>query len=173
MNISIVPLIDEKEHGSIIQSKKFSLSVQITNDSESPSPEFDIQQIVMSSAEGHDIHEDFGRKSFHVGIINPGEHEIVKIGENGHFMYGLVYLEATMVPRTPSTTINFYQKSPFTKEKVKCKGVNKWYDFLYIKTSSEDTQNRSAIWMMRLTVVIAAFTIIQVVSILMDHYISK
>lgn len=73
IKLLIEPMIDGKPHGNAIQAKKFSFDLQITNCGDIPSEEFTISTIQMRSEEGQDISEDFGRKQFHVGIINPGE----------------------------------------------------------------------------------------------------
>ncbi len=159
--ILIEPIINGKKHGFAIQGKVFSFDLHITNGSEKPSPEFNITKIYFKSAEGYDASDDFSGKSFFVDKLNPGESRILKIGKNGQFLCGLVAVEANINPKDAGTKIKFLQKNPCTKEISEIHGDNRWYDFSYIKSLSEYTQEISSRWMMILTVVIAAATLIQ------------
>ncbi len=165
----IEPLINQIAHGPALQSQKFDVSLRITNNSEHPSPEFSIEQIYLKSAQGQDIGDAFGDKSFFVGIINPQDSYIIKIGENGQFWYGLVAINIIIKPKTEGVLISLFQKNPFTEVIIEI-GKNRWIDFIYIRSSSEDEQGKSTNRIMWLTWVIAFFTLIQVATIIWDHY---
>ncbi len=162
--ILIEPIINNKEHGFAIQAKSFSFSLKIKNCSDSPSPAFTIESISIHSAQGQNIGDNFGGKSFIVERLNPGEEKILPIGKNGQFMYGLVDVKARMTVQD-SSNLNFQQKNPFTKEICDI-GVNTWIDFFYVKSSNEHQQDISTKWIILLTWATTILSLIQVASII-------
>jgi len=164
--ILIEPVINDKEHGFAIQAKSFSFGLKIKNCSDHPSPSFTITSINIGSAQGQNIRDDFGGKSFIIEGLNPDQEKILSIGKNGQFMYGLTDVHATITVQDISNNINFQQKNPFTKEVCDVKGVNNWVDFFYIKSSNEHQQDVSTKWIIRLTWATALLSLIQVGSIL-------
>ena len=163
--ILIEPVINDQIHGIAIQAKKFSLNLKISNHFDDPSEKFTISSIVISSESGQNLEDDFGKKTFFVDVINPGNSIIIKIGENGLFIRGLVGINMLIKPNDVSKQIVFLQKNPFTKEITKI-GINKWADFFYMKSSSEYRQEISTKWIITLTWATAFFALIQVISIL-------
>lgn len=166
--ILIEPIVNNKPHGFSVQGKRFSFSMKITNCSDSPSKEFTISKIYMSSESGQNLTEDFGAKSFYVGIMNPCESITISIADSGQFMYGLISLRAEITPKESSTPIMFLQKNPFSGEIISI-GNNRWVDFCYMKSMSEYTQETSNEIMIWLTVVILFLTILQVGKIFDDE----
>lgn len=162
--ILIEPIVNGEIYGYPIQAKEFSFGLKITNCSDSPSEEFSISRIRLSSASGQNIADNFGDKKFFVGVINPGDSNIINVGSNGQFMHGLVDIKFTILPKKSDIQIMSLQKNPFTGEFTKV-GFNHWMDFLYIKSSSEYRQEISTKWIIKLTWATAILTLIQVASI--------
>lgn len=167
--ILIEPIISGKEHGYAIQTQKFRFLLQITNLSEQPSPAFTISSIILKSAEGQDINDNFNGKSFFVDILNPSQEKIIYVGDSGQFMYGLVNVSAAIQPREQNILIDFYQKNPFTKETSKIPRQNNWTDFFYIKSSNESSQEKTNIRIYWLTWATVALALIQVLAIPKVH----
>ena len=67
MKLLIEPVIDGVIHGPAIQSKKFSLDLEVSNRSNTPTSAFTITRLKMKSSEGQDISEDFAKKKFPCG----------------------------------------------------------------------------------------------------------
>lgn len=171
-NLLVEPVINKVTHGSAIQGKKFSFAFKITNLGSSPSPEFEIKSCHISSAEGQNIQDDFGKKSFHVPILNPGESKIVEVGLNGQLMYGLITIKFTAAPKVSTEIVEFSQKNQFTGENY-IVGKDQWIDFFYIKSSAEEKQEKSTQWIMYLTFAIFLFTTIQVWALLSPDSLSN
>jgi hypothetical protein len=119
----------------------------------------------MGSAHGQNISDDFGRKTFSVGIINPDQSTVIDVGNNGQFMFGLINITATIVPSDASRPVTFFQKNPFTGSFYEI-GTNHWIDFFYIRSSSEDLQEKTNKWLVILTWVIAISALITTLPIL-------
>ena len=157
-------MINGKEHGAGIQTKTFSFALKITNMQETPSHEFNISRIVMRSAEGQNMSEDFNKKSFFVEKLNPEESKIIEIGKCGAYMHGIVDIMAVIQPITVSITLDLLQKNPFTEEIINI-GKNSWIDFFNIRNLNEYKQENLTIWMMILTIMITFFAFLQIVSL--------
>lgn len=169
--ILIEPIIDKKEHGNAIQAKTFFFALKITNLYETPSNEFNIDRVIMRSAEGQDILEDF-KKSFFIEKLNPNESKIIEIGKYGSYMHGIICVEVFARSTINTVTFDLLQKNPFTRDIVII-GQNHWIDFLYIKNSNEYKQEKATTWMIRLTIAIAFFTLLQIVFILLLSTFNK
>ena len=167
--ILIEPIINNESHGFAIQAKKFLLELRITNCLDVPSGKFKITSVVISSASGQNINENFGGKQFIVDTLNPNESKIIKIGETGQFMHGLVDIRLTLQQDDISNKLILLQKNPFTNEITnitKIIGLNQWIDFLYIKSQSEHRQEISTSWMIKLTWATAILTLINIIILL-------
>ena len=164
--VLVEPLINGLVHGYAIQAKKFSLELKITNIDSSPSEAFDISSVVLKSAEGQDIIENFQGRKFYVEKINPGESKVISIGNNGQFMYGLVSIKIAIKLEDTTKEILAVQKNPFTNEYTDMLSPNMWVDFLYIKSAAQSSQEKSNKWLMRLTWVTAIFAFIQILPVL-------
>lgn len=170
--ILIEPVIDGKIHGFSVQAKQFSLALKITNMTDSPSEEFTINNFSMQSSQGQNIVETFGRKSYYVRTINPGESVTINIGSTGQFIYGVINLSLTAVPKTTGIIIRFLQKNPFTNEIVFIRN-NEWIDFSYIKSATEYLQEKTNNKMTILTYVLIVIAIIQVIIPFLQNISSK
>lgn len=95
---------------------------------------------------------------------------LVKIGETGQPMFGLVNITLSVTPRNTETYIQFWQQNPFTRESTKLPGANTWLDFFFIKSTNNHLQERTNILLMWLTCVTAVFALIQIIPILMHIY---
>lgn len=157
--ILIEPMIDGEAHGTAVQAKSFHFGLRISNKSNSPSDSFTISRIIMQSAQGQDIHDDFDKRSFLVDSINPGEERVIDVGRNGQFMYGLTSVTVTINPSVLGKPIMFLQKNPFTESLTEI-GQNRWVDFLYIKGVNEDLQEKTNIWLVRLTWIMVVISIL-------------
>ena len=124
----------------------------------------------MGSAQGQNISDDFGKKSFSIGIINPEKSTIIDVGKNGQFMFGLINITVNIVLADTSKQIDFFQKNPFTGNLYEV-GKNYWLDFFYIKSSSEDLQEKTNRWLVILTWVIAISALITVSPILIPFFL--
>lgn len=161
--ILIEPLINNKEHGEAIQAKVFSFALKITNQQKGPSHEFNISNITIKSAEGQDIIERFN-KSFFIEKLNPEESKTIVIGKYGSPMYGLVNIDVTTTPTDEAVILNLLQKNKYTMDASEI-GKNKWTDFLYIRNSNENKQERTTNMMLLLAFIVAFFTLLQIASI--------
>lgn len=170
--ILIEPIVDGKPHGIAVQAKTFQFSLKITNHSNSPSEAFTITQVVIGSAQGQNINDGFGNKSFSVGVINPEQSVIINVGKNGQFMFGLIMINVDIVPNNAQRPITCLQKNPFTGNicEVSQIGTNRWVDFFYIKSSSEDLQEETNRWLVILSWVIAISALITISPVLLALY---
>lgn len=162
--ILIEPIINKKEHGDAIQAEAFSFALKIINTQRVPSNEFNIFQIVMRSAEGQNIVEDFDKKKFFVEKLNPEESKIIELGKCGSYMYGIVSVHAR-IESINKSSFDVLQKNPFTEEIIVI-GKNKWVDFFRIRNSNEYRQERITNWIMYLTIAIGLLALIQCMSII-------
>lgn len=148
LKIQIEPIISTQKskvfwwmkNDSIIQTKPFELNLRITNIGDEPIRGFTIKNIQFRSAGGQNIIHSVD-KSFHINTLNPDASTEIRADKFGTYMHGLAQIDIDLVPDDASNTIETYQKDPFTKGVAKYKFSNKWLDFLYVLSKTEDTQN--------------------------------
>lgn len=157
--ILIVPLINKKEHGVVIQRKKFFLGLRIINKSDIPSPEFKIKDLELFSDQNQDLSADY-KKEFYIGILNPNESRDIEIEEDGQIISGLVRIQAIIQASDSAVTIDTMQKNSITK-KISDGLPNRFIDFLYIKSLYERKQERSTTVMICLTIMIGILALAQ------------
>jgi hypothetical protein len=159
--ISIQPLlIDKKKKVTAIQGRCFNFSLKITNESNNPSPEFNIKNIEVTSDKnlGSSVTTN---GEFHVGILNPKESKIIDIEKLGVLIHGLVKIEANIVPKEALAPINVFQINSITGEISDHGNPNKLLDFFWIKSSNEYAQDKNTGRMIWFTAVIVFCTILQ------------
>lgn len=143
---------------SIIQTKTFELGFRFTNIGDEPIKGFTIKNIQFRSAEGQNIIHGID-KSFHIDTLNPGVSTEISVDKFGTYMYGLAQVNSEFVADDPSSTIETYQKDPFTGQISKYKIPNQWLDFLYVTSNSEDIQNSNNSLLVALTYLITIIVV--------------
>jgi len=168
-SILIEPIIDGQPHNSAVQAKAFQFALKITNRSNSPSDPFTISSVVITSAQGQNINDNFSGKSFSVGVINPEESTIIEVGKNGQLMFGLVTVTVIITPSNVARPVTVLQRNPFTGSVCPI-GNNHWVDFFYLKSSNEDLQEKTNKLLVILTLIIAASALLTALPILRNIY---
>lgn len=163
--VLLEPLIDGVAHKMPVQGKRFTFAIRVTNRGDHPSGPFTITSVKLHAEANLNMYDDFGKRSFFVATLNPGESLVVPIGENGQFMYGLLKVEVMCSPSDKQDEFTWYQRNPFSGSVTDLDESMRWVDFLYMKSSAEDAQERSNRIMLWLNTFLAFLAAMQIMKL--------
>lgn len=148
------------QNNNIVQTKSFKLDIKVTNIGNQPFLGATVKDIQIRSADNQQLIEPI-EKDFYINAINPGQSIIIEMGKVGTYMYGLAHIQFNLTPDNNEVSIITKQKNNFTGE-LSNGGNNSWIDFFYIKTRDEHTRDKTNSLLLKITIIMALMTLIQI-----------
>jgi hypothetical protein len=144
--------IISQKSGCNIQGKPFFIGLTIKNINETPFLGCSINNLRLESAENKSLVKTFS-ETLEVRLLNPNEQ--IKIWWPNAVsidLYGLVWINCSLSPKTQGDQIFTYQKDEITGTEEKYDYANQWGDSLYFKSAFENEQIKTNRLLLILTI---------------------